>query len=498
MKVIISFILLFVLLTSCVATKNKHYSFNQKYSDTQVKEDIVLLKKILEANHPSLYWYTSKDSIDYYFTTTLASIADSLTETQAKNKIASIVSKIKCGHTSVRFSKQFTALAEKHRYPQFPLSIKIWKDSMVVLARYNLEDSILKRGTIVTSINGKKNKEIIGTISQYISPDGNSNNFKSQNISGNFPVWYKNTFGIDSNYTVTYLDSLKQEKSIVIKAYSPKKDTTKRRADWEKVIGTKMIKTISAKEKRQAKLLKLRSMMIDTSINTAFIKLNTFSNGKLINFFDDSFDEIQEKKIKNIVFDIRENGGGNVASSIYLLRHLMSLKFKIADTVAATNRKLEYGNHIKNWLQYWLVMRLFSSKKDDNLFHLKRYEKHYFKPKFNNHFDGNIYIIQGGYSFSAATIFSSFLKGQSNVKIIGEESGGGFYGNSAIQIPKIILPNTKLQVGLPLYKYVMDRSRPKGGGVLPDVEIHPSSDAIKKGIDLKLMEVRKLIKEKNL
>ena len=171
---------------SCVATKNKHYTFNQKYAAPVVREDILLLKKILEANHPSLYWYTTKDSLDYYFAKTLASITDSLTETQAKNKIAQVISNIKCGHTSVRFSKQFTDLAEKHRYPQFPLSIKTFKDSMVVLGRYNLEDSVLKRGTVITSINSKKPREILDSLFQFISTDGDAINFKSQVLSNNF------------------------------------------------------------------------------------------------------------------------------------------------------------------------------------------------------------------------------------------------------------------------------------------------------------------------
>ncbi len=60
-------LLILIAFASCVATKNKNYTFNQKYSATQVKADIILLKQIFEANHPSLYWYTPKDSIDYFF-----------------------------------------------------------------------------------------------------------------------------------------------------------------------------------------------------------------------------------------------------------------------------------------------------------------------------------------------------------------------------------------------------------------------------------------------
>jgi hypothetical protein len=497
MKVkVVIYVLMGMLSASCIPTKNKNYTFNQKYSATAIKSDIALLKKILEANHPSLYWYTPKDSIDYFFKQTINSITDSLTELQVKNKIAAVISNIKCGHTSVRYSNQFVALADKYKYPQFPLSIKVWKDSMVVLARYNLEDSILQRGTVITAINNKKTTEMIENIFRLIPSDGNANNYKSQAVSGNFPAWYRNAFGVDSVYTIDFIDSMNQAKSINIKWFNPIPDTTKKKFDTTKAIVKEVPKKIAKKQQKINKLLSYRSLLIDTSMNTAFIKLATFSKGNLRCFYRNTFSELKEKHIKNIVIDLRENGGGSVASSILLLQYLKDSAFKIADTVAAVSRKFEYGNHIKNWFIYWLMMHIAATKKSDGLIHNRFYETHYYEPKTSHHFDGNIYIIQGGYTFSAATILSSFLKGQNNVTIVGEESGGGFYGNTAMHIPNIILPNIKLQVRLPMFRYVMDTIRPKGRGVMPDIEIYPSSAAIKNGVDLKMEAVRKLIKEK--
>jgi len=43
----------------------------------------------------------------------------------------------------------------------------------------------------------------------------------------------------------------------------------------------------------------------------------------------------------------------------------------------------------------------------------------------------------------------------------------------------------------------MDKTRPKGGGVIPDVHVEPSSYAIKLGVDNKLEAVKKMIQEKN-
>ncbi len=472
---------------SCVATKNNSYSFNKKYSATAIREDVITLKQILEANHPSLYWHTAKDSMNYYFDSVLYSIQDSLTEIETKNKIAAAVNKIKCGHTAVRFSKQFVQLAEKYKYPQFPLSIKVWQDSMVILGRYNLEDSMLRRGTIITSINKQSVKEIINNITQYIHTDGNSLNFKCQILSNNFPAWYKNIYGLDSLYTIGFLDSNRQEQFTTIKVFNPKKDSSKKKE-----------KEVVIKTSRAEKLLRIRSLSIDTALQTAFIRLTSFSKGKLRKFFRQTFKTIELNKIKNLVIDVRENGGGSVEKSVLLSKYLKDTSFKIGDTIAATSRNLTYKKHIKNAWLYNLMMQFGTKKMDDDLYHNRRYETHYFTPKTTYHFNGSVYLIQGGYTFSAATMFISSLYQQHNVTIVGEESGGGFYGNSAMLIPQIILPNTKLNVRLPLFKLVMDKNRPKGRGIMPTIFIAPSSDAIKKGIDLKLEKIKSLIQDQKI
>jgi hypothetical protein len=85
------------------------------------------------------------------------------------------------------------------------------------------------------------------------------------------------------------------------------------------------------------------------------------------------------------------------------------------------------------------------------------------------------------------------MKGQQNVKLVGEETGGGYYGNSAMLITYCTLPNSKLRVSLPLYRLVTNKNRPKGGGVIPDIYVPPSSSAIERGIDLKMEKIKSLI-----
>jgi hypothetical protein len=480
----------FMLIFSASASAQNFYPPLPKMAAADLKEDIRILKKVLEANHPSLYWYTSKDSIDYYFETTIAGITDSLNEVDFKNRLSKLIATIRCGHTTVRFSKAYGKIANRYRFPQFPLALKAWDDSLVVLGSAYNNDSIFKRGTIVTAINGRSPVEILDTLYQYISTDGYITNHKSQVISGNFPGWYKTIWGDgDSIYVIKYIDSLGQEKEAGIKAYRPITDTTKKQI-------RETTPTLTRRELRKLRLLNKRSMVIDTLHSTAFIRLTTFSGGRLKTFFRRSFKTLNRLSVANLVIDLRENGGGNVGNSIDLTRYLINKPFKVGDSIVAFSRRMQYSRYIKPSFIYWLAMNFGGKKMQDGKIHYRRYEQHQYKPATKYHYDGKLYLIQGGYTFSAATMFISHLQGQSNVKVLGEESGGGYYGNSAMHIPKITLPHSGLIVSLPLYRLVIDKNRPKGRGIMPDIFIKPSSKAIREGYDIKLSEVRRMIEHR--
>ena len=236
-------------------------------------------------------------------------------------------------------------------------------------------------------------------------------------------------------------------------------------------------------------------MQVDTTGSTAFMTVSTFSNGyKLKSFFRKNFRLLHEKNIKNLVIDLRFNGGGNVSLSTRLTQYLVDKKFKLADSLYAVRRLSRYENHINNSFGAFFVMNFMTHKKSDGHYHFGYFERHFFHPKKTDHYNGNVFILTGGNSFSASTLFVNALKGQPNVKVVGEETGGGAYGNTAWFIPEATLPNTRVRFRLPRFRMVMNKDYPKNGrGIVPDIEVKPTADAIRRGYDVKVEYVKKLI-----
>lgn len=487
-NILLAFLCL-VFLSSC-GSSLKNYDPNKKFSPQELQEDFRVAWITYQQKHPGKYWYNPKDTVDYYFQATYNSLKDSLTERKFRNRLAFAIEKIKCGHSSVRLSKKFTAYAEKHRDTIiFPLAIKVWGgDSMVVIGNAFRIDSDLVRGTTIKSINGKSVPDMLADMGQFISTDGWNNNFKYQIISNSFPTQYKNTYGLSNHYNIDYQkpDGSSATKSIA--NYNPKADTLdKRRIDTMRFF-------LPKKKERPKRLSLLRSLSIDTANHLALMKLNTFSDAKLPSFFRRSFRKMTKKHVQNLAIELRENGGGSLNSSTLLTRFIIDHPFRNADTVAGIGKSFPYPKYVQNHFLYSLFRIFFTHKKADDRYHIRTIERHVFHPKQNNHFNGHVYIITGGFTFSASTLFIRPLQGQKNVTVVGEETGGGAYGNNAVNIPDITLPNTHLRVRLPLYRMVLDSTaKHNGHGILPDVFVPPNSEFIRQGKDPKMAKVLELI-----
>lgn len=484
------YFLILVTCVSCNIIKKSSYHQDAKYSPLRLQEDFSTLYKVLKSNHPALYWYSSYDSINNSFADTYTSLHDSLTEEQFRKKVAGFISKLHCGHTTVRPSKAYVKYRSKQKTTLFPLYLKVWQDSAIVINNLVKGDPDVKRGTPVVAINGVPLKKIVDSMCHLISSDGYSNIFKYQVISFNFPGYYKCAYGIDSNYAIEYIDSSGRQKVKTYKNFDGK-------INFSYIKQRFLPGEFSRKKLRQFNLSNERNLEIESSLKTAVISVNTFSKGRLIHFFRKSLKKIKNQNIDNVILDLRLNSGGSVMACTKLTQYLIDKPFHVADTVVANNRGFHYKKYIKPWIIYWLSMHLLGRRYKDNKIHFRYFENHYFKPKNKNHFGGNIYVLTGGYTFSAATIVAMKLKGQANVTIVGEETGGGAYGNSAMLLTTIVLPNTKVRITLPLYKMVLNTNVLKNGrGVLPDVEVKPSSEFIKNNADAKMEKVLEILKTK--
>ncbi len=94
------------------------------------------------------------------------------------------------------------------------------------------------------------------------------------------------------------------------------------------------------------------------------------------------------------------------------------------------------------------------------------------KPKRNS-FSGKVYVLINGGSFSVTSEFASVAHYLKRAVFIGEETGGGYYGNNSGTFVIVTLPNSRMNVGIPMLAYytaVKNYPYPDRG-IIPDHEV---------------------------
>lgn len=220
---------------------------------------------------------------------------------------------------------------------------------------------------------------------------------------------------------------------------------------------------------------KMAYTMLNPNEHIGYFKLTTFSGSDLGDQYqaqlDVIFDRIRNDKVKSLIVDIRGNGGGDDDVEQYLTSYFRAVpKDSTNANLYLQSDKftqlafVEQGGNLAedNKLFQAFVADPYSivAKTLDGRYKIKSElltDDIKEKPLRPNAFQGEVYLLQNGLTFSAACAFAFRLKKLIQhdggfIKVIGEDNGydaksgvssGGYFVN-------LVLPNSKIKVWVPI------------------------------------------------
>ena len=456
-------------------SQHKEFDITQKYTIQKVLEDIDYTEKYLIKFHPDPFRYISKDSLHAFVIRTKAKIDAPLTEMQIRFYLKQIVAKIGCGHTDVSSSKAYAKAIEKLNRPILPFNAFVVDTNRVFILNNLSRDSTIVAGDEILSIDYHPIHKVLSRINTIYTTDGFNQTYKKQGIKNEwFKYYYSFCYGFHTPYALTVKHTNGAVSNYTVSAISSQKDT---------VILPKMETGIP--------VLKTKTCMYffakkDSTV--AVMDINAFSGNHWRRFMRKSFKDIRRKKITNLVIDLRDNGGGKIGAGMNLLAYLIH-----TPTVLSFDRKpnlLPLNFRFKMGFFTRITPLLFTFSPLEFMKHrrLRHYTIHF--PKHRNAYQGELFVLVNGKSFSMSCIAATYLKYKANATIIGEETGGNIAGSNAVLSGKIILPNTKVRVFIPYYHiYHSINVTNNGYGLVPDVKTTYSASDVLQGIDVDLNKV---------
>jgi len=267
-----------------------------------MRQDFRQLRQILEKEHCCLYEYTGKEEFDALFDQRFKLIDRPMRIDEFFKIMAPIAANVGCMHTALWMPGAFFNRGSNNL---FPLQVKLIDKDLVVTGSYR-EVLEVPVGSILLEINGRSLKSILEELRQITSADAFNPFFIDAQVTKRFPMFYASVFGFPDKYQVTY--SLPGRKTRATMDLHP--------ADLGSVRNV-----IFANFQHPPLTVEF---IEDTK--AAVMTVKTFSYYDRVEYFktfmDDSFRQIKDKGIQNLVLDLRGNDGGDPFCAVILYSYL--------------------------------------------------------------------------------------------------------------------------------------------------------------------------------
>jgi len=511
MKRILFFLGFILLLSSCASVSKYNESVTKVHTIADLKKDIDEAYKQLRRNHPKLYQYISKEKLETKFDSLKNTITTPLTSHAFYEKLAPVVKSIGQGHIAVippqvRLEKEKRKELKGAKNGFLTLDFVNFKDELYVKNGVDADSVLI--GSKVLFVDSITPVSLMKKYNRFIGSDGYNKTLFENFVGSRFGTFYLREKGFqdstqvtfqskDSTFTKTYVWIKKEkEKNAIKDTTSIKKEKpTKAEKKEAKSARKKRSKYNSKRGYISSKKQYTRTIdFADIDSTVAYLKIRRFSNGNYKDFYEETFQLLDSLDVKNLVIDLRDNGGGRLSEIKDLYSYFARDRFQFILPSEVTNRtpvmKFALSNtnplFVRGVSPIIVTHNLLKTKKIDGKLYYKFSASKPSDPK-DISFSGDVYILINGNSFSASSVFSNNMQATGRATLIGTETGGAYNGTVAglFRVHKLKESQVRIRIGLMQIETPF-KQEPDGYGVYPDVEIIPIKEEWLQGVDTEM------------
>lgn len=433
-----------------------------------LQEDLQVARTALEEGHSGIYRYTPKSELDRAFDSVNEQLTQPMNALEFFRMLARVVAQIKCGHTSVRLPKDIGEATDR-TIPLFPFAVAVLGGEVYVTREYQPNEQQLA-GLEIRRINGVAIDRILSTMLASIPGDADSQTVRPLRAANTFPWGLYDLLGIEAPYQVELRDN-KTGKTRTLEVSGVTIP------DRQKISETRFPQDIRPQDNASLKFIERDKIAILTVRGF----YGTAETKELSDYFDDAFRRIHERNSDSLIIDVRNNGGGRDFLGKKLLSFLIDKPFHYYDDLIYNRLEFDFFRYADGAKP---IPADTVEKRADGKFHDIKHPNLGIQQPSQPHFAGKLLVLMNGGSFSTTCEFLSNLHERKRATFVGEEAAGGYYGNTSGPTVRVTLPNTKVEVIVPLRTYYLAvKDGIPNRSILPDYEVKPSISDLLSGND---------------
>ena|SRR5690554_4377860 len=469
---------LVLLATSCSSIKQRALMSTQPLPKKELIEDLNYLNEAVIRTHPIIINPTWSNKLDSFVNSIEQIEGEEISAFDYDNAIREATSLLGCVHTFVINSPFQDLLSEKidemGNYIFFPLRLFVDSSGLYLIDfECNSLDSSIQLPFQVDSINGVGSKELINSMSVHYPQDGYQKTLAYKLLNEHGAYFLRRHF-----YNVN---------SLLIKGEL--EDGEKLELNIEAVKEYENKRFIYYQPKGKIIVKGKNVSLFDLGTESAYLKLETvmYENYEMIH--DTIFEYLTSNKKKNLIIDLRGNGGGSQIVYLDFLSHLSSDSLRIEMVKRDETGGLKFFNKKRHQDK---PLKEFYNRFE----RIENGTKYYINPLApkSTMFKGDLYVLIDGGTASGASQLASFLKNKMNAICVGQETGGGETGNNGHGYDQLELPNSKITINWPRYNVKLDLPIPiNHRGVKPNFEIKYDPKSYLLNRDLEMEKVFQLM-----
>lgn len=488
---------------------NENVLAKKSFSPAALQADFEVLKKTLVAIHPGIYRYQTRESLERLFAEFEAKLKNPLSEGEFYGLLSQVASRFYCGHTYLNPYNQNSLLRERLAGGKsyLPFYFRIVDGKMIVTE--NASDKNLSNGSEITRINGVAAKKIIETLRSVTKGDG-KNTLAHRLNSLELTRFEAERYALFDWYFPLFFPLNGETFTLEAVDFATKKKTTFQTAALTKEARTAEIVKRYGKAPNYDDGWKFE-IWADSS--TAYLKIENSITWRLKNikykeFLADAFAQIRAGRVKNLIIDLRGNGGGDTGIGFELSRYLAKENLpnyienrRLVRNVAAQVELLKfldtYSDELKNSLRNGTAQSLYK-KAEGEYFEILPNENVANYPAvvpYENNFTGKAYIISDASNASAAFQFINYAQSNQLGTVVGQTTGGSKQGINGGNYFFLSLPNSKIEIDIPVY-FLAPLTAQKDESVIPDIPVARLSTDIGNDFDREIEITKDLIRKK--